>query len=88
MRHRSRWVTSSVLGGKNSKEKKVLPALMDSFILSTTFIIAGARGSYSSYVVNYILYEDLSACLQAPVASSVANAHQTVSIVKVLLPVT
>ena len=41
--------TSSVLGGKNSKEKKVLPALMDSFILSTTFIIAGARGSYSTF---------------------------------------
>lgn len=33
-------LTSSVLGGKNSKEKKVFPALMDSFILSTIFMIA------------------------------------------------
>ena len=39
--------TSSVLGGKNSKEKNVLPALMDSFILSTTFMIAGALGGTS-----------------------------------------
>lgn len=39
--------TSSVLGGKNSKEKNVLPAFMDSFILSTTFMIAGALGGTS-----------------------------------------
>jgi len=33
-------LTSSVLGGKNSKEKKVVPAFIDSFILSTIFMIA------------------------------------------------
>ena len=32
--------TSSVRGGKNSKEKKVLPSLIDWFILSTIFILA------------------------------------------------
>lgn len=40
--------TSSVLGGKNSKEKKVFPALMDSFILSTTFMV--------TYVYSQLLY--------------------------------
>ena len=34
--------TSSVRGGKNSKEKNGLPSLMDAFILSMTFMAANS----------------------------------------------
>lgn len=59
---RKTMLTSSVLGGKNSKEKKVVPAFIDSFILSTIFMIANSldNGSGISGVAISLLCNDLN----------------------------
>ena len=59
-------LTSSVLGGKNSNEKKVLPALMDSFILSTTFIVEGGPGDQEGRVRSYRLFNILCGSSSSP----------------------